>query len=418
MKVGLPETGAFSIISLILSLFFYSILRYDGRKMGDKTIMNILLIGNGFDLAHGLPTKYTDFLEWIKAEYALYGNLRDQGDKIITKLNCEVNIQWAIVSFPSKNSVERLDDEALQLEIWNCINRNFWIDYFLNNSIYQRENWIDFESEISKIIRLIDTELQSSEFNDSVTAFSNKFLNEYFIGEEYECLFIPENEREPNISYHELRNILLDHLHKLIRVLEIYLAEYVEKIKVKLISEDIMKVSFNQVLSFNYTNTYEKIYGKERDVEYDYIHGKVRHSDQAELNNMVLGIDEYLSDERKNKDLEFIGFKKYFQRIHKETGCKYREWIDDIIIQSSKIHHLYIFGHSLDETDGDVLRDFILRDNIHTHIYYLNKDVYGQQITNLVKVIGQDELIRKTGGFIKKIEFLRQHTMINNENGI
>ena len=28
--------------------------------------MNILLIGNGFDLAHGLPTRYTDFLEFIK----------------------------------------------------------------------------------------------------------------------------------------------------------------------------------------------------------------------------------------------------------------------------------------------------------------------------------------------------------------
>ena len=25
--------------------------------------MNILVIGNGFDLAHGLPTKYGDFLE-------------------------------------------------------------------------------------------------------------------------------------------------------------------------------------------------------------------------------------------------------------------------------------------------------------------------------------------------------------------
>lgn len=28
--------------------------------------MNILLIGNGFDLAHGLPTKYTDFLVFCK----------------------------------------------------------------------------------------------------------------------------------------------------------------------------------------------------------------------------------------------------------------------------------------------------------------------------------------------------------------
>lgn len=27
--------------------------------------MNILVIGNGFDLAHGLPTKYGDFLDFI-----------------------------------------------------------------------------------------------------------------------------------------------------------------------------------------------------------------------------------------------------------------------------------------------------------------------------------------------------------------
>ena len=31
--------------------------------------MNILLIGNGFDLAHGLPTQYKNFLDFcIKAK--------------------------------------------------------------------------------------------------------------------------------------------------------------------------------------------------------------------------------------------------------------------------------------------------------------------------------------------------------------
>ena len=28
--------------------------------------MNILVIGNGFDLAHGLPTKYADFLGFVE----------------------------------------------------------------------------------------------------------------------------------------------------------------------------------------------------------------------------------------------------------------------------------------------------------------------------------------------------------------
>lgn len=38
--------------------------------------MNILLIGNGFDLAHGLPTLYKNFLDFcIKANQARYGEI-------------------------------------------------------------------------------------------------------------------------------------------------------------------------------------------------------------------------------------------------------------------------------------------------------------------------------------------------------
>ena len=43
----------------------------------------------------------------------------------------------------------------------------------------------------------------------------------------------------------------------------------------------------------------------------------------SNLQNMVLGIDEYLEGDARDKDLEFIEFKKFFQRIHKETGGLY-----------------------------------------------------------------------------------------------
>lgn len=154
---------------------------------------------------------------------------------------------------------------------------------------------------------------------------------------------------------------------------------------------------------------------------------------------MVLGIDEYLPKHRKDKDVDFIAFKKFYQRIYKETGCEYRNWVDDIrsdkpienrtyggfdengnkIIEStySSQHNLYIFGHSLDVTDGDILKDLILNDNVHTTIYYVNKDVMGQQIVNLVKVIGQDELIKRTGGKNKTIEFKKQADMIWKSKG-
>ena len=35
---------------------------------------------------------------------------------------------------------------------------------------------------------------------------------------------------------------------------------------------------------------------------------------------MVFGIDEYLSKKRRDREVEFIAFKKYYQRIYKETG--------------------------------------------------------------------------------------------------
>ena len=41
--------------------------------------MNILVVGNGFDLAHGLPTTYRDFLHFVQGykEYKKSGNNRN-----------------------------------------------------------------------------------------------------------------------------------------------------------------------------------------------------------------------------------------------------------------------------------------------------------------------------------------------------
>lgn len=394
--------------------------------------MNILILGNGFDLAHGLPTKYTDFLEWVKAEYALYRELKEKNVDIVEKIK-EITIDYAIDYQPSKIEVTSLE-ETIQLQIWKCINKNIWINYFLNNKTYQKENWIDFEREIFDIIKSVDNDTKTQNFFGQIENLSNEFLDDNFLHKGFESLLNDKNgERagKQQITYQELTNILLEDLNRLIRALEIYLVAYVEKLKYNVVSPDIQNINVDYVLSFNYTNTYEKIYGEGKNIDYDYIHGKGNINNTIETNNMVLGIDEYLSEDRKNNDIEFIAFKKFYQRIHKETGCKYRQWVDIIVEEIKDIeetlrknfpvqipfekfpnkHYLYIFGHSLDITDKDILRDLILNDNVYTTIYYFNKDIYGQQIANLVRVIGQDELIRRTGGNTKTIEFKKQQDM-------
>lgn len=104
--------------------------------------------------------------------------------------------------------------------------------------------------------------------------------------------------------------------------------------------------------------------------------------------------------------------------MRNQLGIEYPKHIPFNDYESQrKGHHLYIFGHSLDITDKDILREFILNDNVFTTIYYRNQDQKGQQIANLVKVIGQNELIRRTGGgSTKTIEFVLQSPMEKNKS--
>lgn len=219
--------------------------------------MNILVIGNGFDLAHGLPTRYIDFLEWVKAEYTLY--IEDCENKGI--VSNVVKVDWAIKTFPSKMTIEVIINEYIQMEIWKCISNNFWIDYFLNKTEYLDENWIDFESEISKIIQSVDTDMQGKSFEELINELSNEYLKEKYLYKGHEALFEDEKGKrggKQDITYKEIRDELLDDLNKLIRALEIYLCEYVEKVVIQKKSPDIEALKIDGILSFNYTNTYEK----------------------------------------------------------------------------------------------------------------------------------------------------------------
>lgn len=413
--------------------------------------MNILIIGNGFDIAHGLPTKYVDFLEFVKVIKQISNT---------KKLN-EVNwgsIHPEVKYIIEKNTGNIRNNLFSQSVMWSdLLDDNIWIDYFLQNDMHGKENWIDFESEISDVIKSLDYDIhgEGNDF-DLYDEIMKNLSNEYL-----DC---HEQLRELE-SFKELRDRLYEDLNKLIRALELYLTEYVSQIECKIISPDISKIimkiiehedgtkgaTTSKIVCFNYTDTLERVYKYCRTEDIDYIHGKAVIDNTIETNNMVLGIDEFLPVDRQNIHTEFVAFKKFYQRIYKQTGCKYKEWVDKIRedyysylqkqtkeinrgengIQDSlnglpesvlrdqkcKRHNLYIFGHSLDVTDKDILRDLILNDNVYTTIFYHNKDAMGQLITNLVKIIGEEELIKRTGGRTKTIEFKQQQAMILNEAG-
>lgn len=388
--------------------------------------MNILVIGNGFDLAHGLPTKYRDFLKFVEVIRQV---LNAKGKEIDWK-----DIHLEIKELIKINMKNVRNNIFSQEQIWReLLEENFWIEYFLQCPMYQKENWIDFESEISNVIQSTDFDMKNNnlKLDDDASIVSNFYLEKFF-HKRLPAAVLDFGEDTQVITFREMRDVLYQDLNKLTRAFEIYLCEYVGKIQSVKISKEIKSLRIDHVLSFNYSHTYQKLYDKLKKIKYDYIHGESRFNSTLESNNMVLGIDEYLNKKSKDKEIDFIAFKKHYQRIYKKTGSEYKNWVDEIAnsryenevalrerfpkqIPYKKFnskHKLYIFGHSLDITDKDVLRDLILNDNVYTTIYYLNKGVMGQQIANLVKVIGQDELIRRTGGSTKTIEFKLQAKLV------
>lgn len=148
----------------------------------------------------------------------------------------------------------------------------------------------------------------------------------------------------------------------------------------------------------------------------DYIHGKASIDHNVGNCNLVLRINEYLEGKENNFDIEFIPFKKSYQRICKKTDSQYTKWIDGINNHNRPIPKginpapalIYFFGHSLDSTDGDILRKLLLAQHTCTEVYYYNQKAFEQETANLVKIIGQDELIRRVDESNQTIFFHQQ----------
>ena len=97
--------------------------------------------------------------------------------------------------------------------------------------------------------------------------------------------------------------------------MEIYLDFIVDSSKIE--EKDIFKrLTFDRIVTFNYTNTYNRLY---KEVTTDFVHGSADYKRSANENNIVVGIDEFLPDDQKNKDIEFIDYRKYYQRIIKNV---------------------------------------------------------------------------------------------------
>lgn len=445
--------------------------------------MNILIIGNGFDLAHGLPTSYDNFLDFcdiikyiFDKKINLYQGNMNKINNIMSKRKIEEKVKIVVNQVMINVTSKRCCYKTIK-DFYACINENSWFKYFMKKKHCRSmsgENWIDFESEISKVIQQIRVirNILAENKGKELTSAEYSAANELFECMDAAEIFPSIKSKNPNEKVYGLDffgsqvfksvndvdrilNILLNDLNEITRALEIYIDAGINGITLsnKDKIKDFKDINPDHVLTFNYSNTYKRLYDHAGKKTYCYIHGEANVKNSIENCELVLGIDEFLCGKSKDRELEYLPFKKFYQRIYKSPDNKYLDWVDeikdgykkyinrqknldvlldksysdgsllnnicvpknlqDMAMEECPKHKVYIFGHSLDVTDKDILKLFICNDNVETEIYYYrrnkdDKESLGKIIKNLIKIMGQKELIRRTGGTHKTIKFIPQ----------
>lgn len=390
--------------------------------------MKTLVIGNGFDLAHDLPTRYEDFLDFLQMavfvcnKYPLGLDNKNNYKEIPDALNKygeEIGAKNGLSALFYDWIVDRenfFSVLGIGMDILNIKNGNLWANYFLEKNANGKIggiNWIDFELEISNVIRRIEFLYKNVSVNQekslSIKIFNTRLLYEFM------------NTENDDIIFHEkdfldfLLKKLQGDLEKFISSLEQYIG-FVSQLPVTKNVIDIEEIQkegpIDNIICFNYTDTFRKKYSNDMDDgKIDFVHG-MAHYKKNEESHIVLGTEETLSDINEvNEKLDCIHFKKYFQRIYKRTGLRYKNNLPERPKEQEKSDGLskriaYFFGHSLSFRDGDIIK-YVVENTDKSVFFYRDEKQHTQLIASLVRIVGKDKVIEHAN---RNFEFRLQKT--------
>lgn len=421
----------------------------------------ILILGNGFDLAHFLPTKYEHFISAMCAVEEAPSHEPLSFDNIFHELLVGEDF------FLSKTK-EMYKTEEVKISVKNLIilkqklSNNGWFQYFKDYLDSGIDTWIDFENEIKNVLdivcsvldrnsdknEIIDVEYSSNSLNiinesffNDFNANKNHYINVLLKLEILREIYLIENDRDfieieeaefnninTQFSYDpitglgeinkKLKGLYLNddyvkkykkeatgiHRYKVIRKIDEYLLGFIDifSIYIELVEElaprkDLKKPksisSLDSIYSFNYSSTTMRLYKREHS---NFLHGK------AGEDNIVLGISEL-----ENKlliDEKAYGFVKYYQKLVNNTNYKFLLGNRDLkaveegmqkgsVYWSIPPYEIYIWGHSLDSSDSDYIKEIFsfnkgVNPSVYLIIYYFPSP--HAQLANLISIMGKD----------------------------
>lgn len=316
----------------------------------------ILVIGNGYDIAHGLKTRYSDFIGFIKEK---------KYEKPTGRIESELSV---------------------------LVETNPFLQYLVGiNSSFSM--WVDLEQEMLRLTKAIEKSFVELDNNPRDITFRREYFQSLFNFiqlSNFQFLSVDKQFSPPylirsqfrdeygSVIWPAVKKQMRDYLNGLKKALSIYLSKYMplySNDSNSLIIPQIRDLNPDSIISFNYTETYSR-YGY-CSTNVCHIHGRLT------SDNIVLGYEDDNPD-----DLRMVYFKKYFQRIQNKT--------DSLSKALSNIHDevvAYFYGLSLDITDKDAITE-IYKKSSRCNFFYCDQDDYERKVMNLIAILGKEKFLK------------------------
>ena len=395
--------------------------------MDENKPRKIFIIGNGFDLNLGYPTRFKDFVDFCINWESFYNQKDDI--KYVNSLS-ETNIDEFKLAYDNDNEQinkwNRMSDLKITIDRDNenelnvldsIIHNNGFIKYLKENIENIRyDRWADFENYLLELCEMSDehekriiafAEKHAIPYNHTPVHFKyNKnfyaFLKYIFIeNSAFSCNVTDAMDLfETNVKVDKIKYIkkMQEELKNFTKAFNIYLKLFVMKMGLmKINGESNYEDSF--VIDFNYTNYAETIFNKSI---INYIHGY-----QSD-NNIIIGINgdelsaEYDMLKKKymrlklsveNKQMNDTNIHGQYNDVERFKSNNYErnKGVERIVPM-----YVVIIGQSLNRVDWDILIEY-LNDNItFKKIIICYHDSYDSQLFNLYQMLKKYNVDYKT----------------------
>lgn len=334
----------------------------------------LILIGNGFDIAHGLETRYSDFLKfywnrvinsYYKDELLEFENYYFTNGTVSLAKN---SFSEVLLSFGLKNPREFNNTRYIHSN--NNLHLDFkgYLFHYLNIRHNENNGWVDFEEAFYFILKKVKDSSVNSTYNiktlnNELRRIANKF-EQYLIDE-----VAPEINKKINSEMATLfeQKILINQTDILDFLKEFSIKSHnsiVENLNKDPKSGIIRHYAFKDtlVLNFNYTNTPLLYVDKSSVIN---IHGALN----DELNPILLGFgdekDKFYSEIEDLNDNDYLEFMK--STYYSKTS-NYKRLFDYL---DSDVFQVQIMGHSCGLSDRTLLNSIFQHENCRSiKVYY------------------------------------------------